>query len=78
MFLRDLTTQIAKPIIATNKTTGSASIKMGIVPDVRVTSDDRNRTRQTPDDKIINPDCSWGFMRAITLVIRQIATPISR
>jgi hypothetical protein len=35
--------------------TGSASMKMGIVPDVSVTSVDDNRIRQMPDAKMTRP-----------------------
>ena len=65
IFLRDLTTQTIKPTIAANRITGSASMKMGIVPDVSVTIVDRSRTRQIPDASITKPFWSLFVIRPI-------------
>ena len=66
MLLRDLMTEITKPITAANRITGSASMNIGCLPDVSVTIVDESRTRQIPDAKMIRPVCSFCFLRAIT------------
>lgn len=68
--------QTTKPIMAAKRITGSANIKMGIVPDVRVTIVDDRRTRQIPDARIINPVWTFGFLRPIKYAIRQTVAPI--
>jgi hypothetical protein len=73
----DLTKLIIKPIIATIRIIGSASINIGIVPDVNVTIVDENKTRQIPDAKIIKPFWSFCFICPIVYVIRQTTTPTS-
>ena len=76
LFLRDLTMQVTKPMTAVNRITGSASMKIGIVPDVSVTIADENRIRPTPDERMLRPLCSLCFIRAIAYVIRQMTAPI--
>lgn len=68
--------QVTKPMTATNRITGSASMKIGIVPDVSVTIADENRIRPIPDERMIRPLCSLCFIRAIAYVIRQMTVPI--
>jgi hypothetical protein len=58
--------QAANPTTAINRIMGSASMKMGIVPDVSVTIVDESNTRQIPDANITSPDWSLGLMRPIT------------
>ena len=57
---------MTNPAIANNRIMGSASMKMGIVPDVSVTIVDESNTRQIPDVNIIKPVWSLGFIRPIT------------
>jgi hypothetical protein len=44
-----------KAITVRRRITGSASMKIGIVPEVRVTIDDENTTRLIPDERMIRP-----------------------
>ena len=66
------------PTTATNRITGSDSMKTGMVPAVSVTIVDANKTRQIPDVRITRPVCNLGFFRAITDAITQIEIPISK
>lgn len=74
---RDFTTQMTKATIAPNRMTGSASIKMGMVPDVSVTRVDESRIRQTPEARKVRPVLSRGFIRAMIQANAHTATPIS-
>ena len=68
--------QTTNPETAANRITGSASMKIGIVPDVSVTIVDENRTRQIPDANITKPVWSFSFIRPIIYANRQTAAPI--
>ena len=71
MFLRDLTTQMTNATIAANSITGSASIKIGFVPDVSVTIVEESNTSPIPDVRIIRPVLIFCFIRAIRYATRQ-------
>jgi peptidyl-prolyl cis-trans isomerase D len=58
-------TETTKPITVASRIMGSASMKIGIVPDVSITIVDKNRTRQMPVAKTTNPFSSFCFFRAI-------------
>ena len=62
---RDFITQTTKATIAPNRMIGSASIKMGMLPDVSVTRVDESRIRQTPEARKVRPVLSRGFIRAM-------------
>ena len=47
--------QTMLPMTEANRITGSESIKIGIVPDVRVTIVDASRMRHKPDDSTTKP-----------------------
>ena len=64
-FLRDFTKVIINPATAISRITGSASIKIGIVPDVSVTIVDENKTRQIPDANIAKLVRMFCFIRPI-------------
>lgn len=63
--LRALTTQITEPIMAASRTTGSASIKTGILPCVSVTIVEKSRTREIPDAITTIPFLSTGLNLAM-------------
>ena len=64
-FLRDFTKVIIKLATAMSRITGSASMKMGIVPAVRVTRVDESKIRERPDDKITKPARNLSFFMAM-------------
>ena len=68
--------QTTNPETAANRITGSASMKIGIVPDVSVTIVDENRTRQVPDVNITKPVWSFYFIRPTIYANRQADAPI--
>ena len=64
-FLRDFTKVIINPATAISRITGSASMKMGIVPEVSVTRVDESRIREMPDVKITKPAWNLSFFMAM-------------
>lgn len=58
-------------IRATNKMMGSASMKMGILPDVSVTSVDESSVRLHPQVRMIRPFWSLCLMCAIPCAIKH-------
>jgi hypothetical protein len=54
-----------KATIAASRITGSANMKTGIVPEVRVTNAEQRITREIPDTRISNPVWILGLFRAI-------------
>jgi hypothetical protein len=54
-----------KAITVIRRITGSANMKIGIEPEVRVTKAEDRITRLIPDERIISPVCSLGFFHAI-------------
>ena len=74
--MRDLKTEIIDPTTAIRRITGSASMKIGVAPDVSVTKVDDSNIRQIPDIKIISPVWRRCFFWAITYAIKDIAALI--
>ena len=62
--MQDLMVQITDIMSAASRTTGSANINTGIVPDVRVTNVDKRTTRLFPDVRMIKPIWSLLILRA--------------